>query len=361
MKSMVSFAVLLGATAISTGFGAAPAFAQGATATLSPSGEVEAITVVGSQIRGAKITGALPVTVANQEAIQATGAVSAGELFRDLPQAGDVSFNEQTLGGTSPNAARGDVSTVTLRGLGQGNTLLLLNGRRVVPHPTTQTDGFGSPVFGFNANAIPVSGLDRVEILRDGASALYGSDAVAGVVNNVLKSNFKGLEVDAQYGYAEGTNLREYELNGLGGTRFGPDDRGSVEMFVGYSAHSDIKVGDQDYTRSSNRTALIPAGSFTGNTSFDGRGTGEPWISAQSPVSFGTVRSNGVAVTNASGIFHVQPSSLAGCAVQLGGGICDGTGNLTSVALRPLRFDSGLTFPNNSVQPAPPQASVVAV
>lgn len=351
MKSSISWAVLLSATAISTGLSGGSALAQGATAAKSPSGEVEAITVIGSQIRGARTTGALPVSVANQEAIQATGAVSAGELFRDLPQAGDVSFNEQTLGGTSPNAARGDVSTVTLRGLGQGNTLLLLNGRRVVAHPTTQTDGFGSPVFGYNANSIPVSGLDRVEVLRDGASALYGSDAVAGVINNVLRSNFTGLQLDGQYGYAEGTHLREYQVNGLAGKRF-MDDRASVEVFLGYTAHSDIKVSDQAYTRSSNRTSLIPDGTFTGNTSFDGRGTAEPWASAQSPISFGTVRSGATAITNASGIFHIQPSSLAGCALQLGNGICMGTGNLSSAALRPLRFDSPKTYPNTSVQPA---------
>jgi outer membrane receptor protein involved in Fe transport len=350
MKASIRASMLLGSTALVAGGAlAGAAFAQEKPA--EASGKVEEITVIGTQIKGAKITGALPVSVVSQSDIIATGAVSAGELFRDLPQAGDVSFNEQVLGGTSPNAARGDVSTVTLRGLGQGNTLLLLNGRRVVPHPTTQTDGFGSPVFGYNANAIPVDGLDRVEVLRDGASALYGSDAVAGVVNNVLKNDFRGMQVDAQYGYAEGTHLREIELNGIAGKSFA-DGKGNVELFVGYDAHGDIKVSDLPETRSSDRRSLIPAGSFTGNASFDGDSTSEPFGSFQSPVSFGTVKSGTTSITNASGVFHIQPTTFAGCAIQLGGGLCYGSGTLTGTALVPMRFDSNLSYPNTSVQPA---------
>ncbi|MDB5460837.1 MAG: tonB dependent receptor family protein [Caulobacteraceae bacterium] len=352
MTCSIRMIALLGTTAVLAGATLrTAAAAEAALPTPPPTNQIEAITVVGTQIQGAKITGALPVAVVGQKEIQAVGAVSAGELFRALPQAGDVSFNEQTLGGTSPNAARGDVSTVTLRGLGQGNTLLLLNGRRVVQHPTSQTDGFSSPVFGYNANAIPVSGLERVEILRDGASALYGSDAVAGVVNNVLKSNVRGLQIDAQYGAAEGTSLQEYQLNALTGTSFS-EGRGSITVFAGYTQHSDIKVGDQSYTASSDRRPLIADTPFANNASFNGSSTNSAWASFQSPVSFGTVRSNGVALTNASGVFHIQPSTNAGCGLQLGGGICTGTGNLTSTTTVNLRQNTNAAFPNDSVQPS---------
>ena len=88
------------------------------------------IVVIGSQIRGAKTSGALPVSVVGESQIEAVAAVSGADLFRSIPQLGGVTFNEQVLGGGNANAARGDVSTVSLRGLGQGNTLLLINGRR---------------------------------------------------------------------------------------------------------------------------------------------------------------------------------------------------------------------------------------
>jgi outer membrane receptor for ferrienterochelin and colicin len=175
---------------------------------------IEEIVVTGSQIRGARTTGALPVTVLGRDQIQDMGGVSGEDLYRALPQAGDVSFNTQTLNGGSQGAARGDVSSINLRGIGPGYTLVLLNGRRMVPHPTSQ----GQQEFTYNANTIPIFALERLEILRDGAAALYGADAVAGVVNNVLRSDYEGFRVEAQYGAAEGTNLDQLQLNALWGT-----------------------------------------------------------------------------------------------------------------------------------------------
>ena len=166
------FALLAGVS-----LAAAPAFAQGAS---SGSTEVEAITVIGSQIKGAKVDTSLPVTVVTENDIIATGAVSGDELFRSIPQAGDVQFQEARTTGNL-NDARGDVASLNLRSLGTGNTLMLLNGRRSVLHPGTQTENF-VPVTTPNTNAIPVSGVKRVEVLRDGAAAIYGADAVAGVV-----------------------------------------------------------------------------------------------------------------------------------------------------------------------------------
>ncbi|HYG26167.1 MAG TPA: TonB-dependent receptor plug domain-containing protein, partial [Caulobacteraceae bacterium] len=96
--------------------------------------EVEELVVVGSQIRGAQVTGVLPVTVMDADDIQATGASSGDELFRAIPQNGDVAFNEARDAG-GQNDARGDTASINLRALGTGNTLVLLNGRRMVPHP----------------------------------------------------------------------------------------------------------------------------------------------------------------------------------------------------------------------------------
>lgn len=102
---------------------------------------VERIQVIGSNIRGARAAGNLPVTVLDEEAIQDTGAATGDELLRSIPQIGDISFNnERTIGGV--NDARGDVASINLRGIGTGNTLTLLNGRRLVLHPGTQTENF---------------------------------------------------------------------------------------------------------------------------------------------------------------------------------------------------------------------------
>jgi iron complex outermembrane recepter protein len=216
--------------------------------------QMEKVLVLGSQIAGAKVSGALPVSVVSPDEIQATGAVSADELFRTIPSAGDISFNGTYLGGGNSNAARGDVSTVSLRGLAQGNTLVLINGRRSVVHPTSQTDN-QTPVFGYNINAIPVQGLARVEVLKDGAAALYGSDAVAGVVNNVLRSDFEGFDVSMQYGLAEGTNLKEFTADMLYGTDFA-NGKGNISLYVGGTTREALLRSDQEYTNLSDMRPL---------------------------------------------------------------------------------------------------------
>lgn len=310
------------------------------------------IVVVGSQIRGAKTTGALPVSVVTQESMAAVAPVSSGDLFRTIPQVGDVAFNEQATGGA--NSTRGDVSSVSLRGLGLGNTLLLINGRRVVLHPTSQavTGIVDSqvPVFGYNANAIPVAGLARLEVLRDGAAALYGSDAVAGVVNNVLDANFNGREMSVQYGGAEGTSQRELEISGIIGSGFA-NGRGNISLFGGYSDRSRLYARDLDYLASSDRSAYVAGTSFEGVAAFDSRSTSSPWGVFQSPARLGVISSNGVAITNSSGFFHMQPSTNPGCQlISSTPGVCYDDGNITtSVADRNTRFDANRTFRDISV------------
>lgn len=136
--------------------------------------QVDEIVVVGTNIKGARTTAALPVVVADREQIEATGATTGDELLRTIPQMGDVLFDSANNPQTS-NSARGDVNSVNLRSLGVGNTLVLLNGRRLVQHPTSQgTSDTGTvPVLSYNSNAIPVAGLERLEVLLDGAAAIY--------------------------------------------------------------------------------------------------------------------------------------------------------------------------------------------
>jgi outer membrane receptor protein involved in Fe transport len=162
---------------------------------------LEEITVTGTQIKGAKISDALAVSVFSSEDIEILGVESGEELFDSIPEMGQNFFNESDTAG-SVNAARGDVGAINLRNLGTGNTLTLLNGRRLVNMATYQTEEVGGsfvPVNSVNSRHIPVFGLERVEILRDGASAIYGADAVAGVVNTVLKDDYEGFTVRLRY------------------------------------------------------------------------------------------------------------------------------------------------------------------
>ena len=298
---------------------------------------VEAVVVVGSQIEGARTTEALPVTVVGEKEIIATGAVSGDELFRAIPQAGDVQFQEARTTGNL-NDARGDVSSLNLRSLGTGNTLALLNGRRAVLAPGTQTENF-VPVQTVNTNSFPVAGVKRVEVLRDGAAAIYGTDAVAGVVNTVLDTKFRGLKVEAQYGGSEGTGYREGSFNVKAGTRL--EDGTRLTFFGNYTGRSRLMATERDYAASEDHRSQVANTPWADNTTFDSRTTSSPWGSFTLIPSSTAPRQNGAALTT-SGVFHVEPVSntAAGCSsTVLTGNLCLRSGTITGAADRALRYD----------------------
>jgi outer membrane receptor protein involved in Fe transport len=298
-------------------------------------GEATDIVVVGSQIRGAQPTGALPVTVIGEDRIAATGSVSGDDLFRSLPQAGDVQFQESRTTGNL-NDARGDNSSINLRSLGTGNTLVLLNGRRMIPTPGTQTENF-VPVQTVNTNAIPLGATRRVEVLRDGAGAIYGSDAVAGVVNVVLDNRFDGLRLDARYGFAEGTD--ETTLAFKAGTKLGDNTR--VMLFGGYTRRTPLFTSERDYTRSEDHRPRTVGTPFEGDTAFDNRSTSSPFGAFTVIPANTAVRQGTVALTT-SGTFHVEPvaNTAAGCSSTVyNGNLCLRAGGITGATSRVLRYD----------------------
>ena len=332
---------LLGSAAMLTLLASAPgAWAQTVPAADEPqaASSLDDVVVVGSQIRGAAVNAALPVTVLNEEQILATGAVNGDDLLRSIPQMGDVLFSSANNPQTS-NAARGDVNSVNLRSLGVGNTLVLLNGRRIVTHPTSQgTSDTGTvPVLSYNSNAIPVSGTGRVEVLLDGAAAIYGADAVAGVVNTVLRNNFDGFRIQTQYGGAEGTHLRELTTNIFAGRNF---DRGNISGFVDYTDRTALLAEDQIFTSSSNlRSLFANEPGFDTGLEPDARATRGAWANLQAQTTT-TIRRNGTALTTSSGFFHTQPTSF-GCATPIGTDICIASGNALSTGIqRELRYDT---------------------
>lgn len=156
--------------------------------------QTEEITVTGrmltgSHLRHLQLDSYAPIDVLAQPELEITGAQTIAELLKFLPA---VSGNSTS---TSVSNGGNGTATVTLRGLPASNTLVLINGRRIV------SNGFGGEAA--DLNTIPLSAVDRIEILKDGASAVYGSDAIAGVVNIILRRDFEGLSVNSYYGQAE--------------------------------------------------------------------------------------------------------------------------------------------------------------
>ncbi|WP_299010680.1 TonB-dependent receptor [uncultured Caulobacter sp.] len=335
-----SRALLLTGAASLLGAGLAHAQAQApASAPPQDAATVEEVIVVGTQIAGSKVTAAVPVTVVDAAQIATTGAVSGDDLLRSVPQMGNVTFNS-TNGATSSNFARGDVGSINLRDLGVGNTLVLLNGRRVVTWPGTQADSNLAPVLTTNSNTLPVSGIQRLEVLRDGAAALYGADAVAGVLNTVLRDDLDGGTVTVRYGGAEGTSMRDFNLNFAVGQNF-KDGRGNVTLSADYAYRSALKSTDLDYTASGDKRPLFAGTSFAGSNTLDRRSTLSPWADLTVIGQTGAVRQGTTNLTTAAGVFHIQPTADGSCGSVLAGGICIGTGTrATSGAARDTRSDA---------------------
>lgn len=289
-----------------------------------PAGE---IVVTGSRIVGSQLRGTLPVTTLDQTQIAATGAVTVGELTATIPQMAGQAFNNENQG---PNQARGDVSSANLRGLGSGNTLALLNGRRLVANPTTQQEG-SVPVQVVNLNTIPVSSISRLEVLRDGAGAIYGSDATAGVINYLTDSRFVGLDLNARYGMSEGTDFNEKLFSARWGVR---SSDGATRLVVSGDAYfrSAMPAIDRDYAATDNLSGRVDAryASF-----FDNRSSLTPWTTGRVATA---VTGLGTSFTN----FYVQPCTLSGSRAAIpnsGGTVCLNGGSSSLPAV--LRYDEG--------------------
>lgn len=198
----------------------------------------EAIIVTGSRIRGAESGGSPTMSLTRQD-IQESGAASVQELMRKLPQnfgggSSDIGAAvASTRGGNDLNLSNG--SGINLRGLGNSSTLVLLNGQRLAP------GGLGAFV---DVSALPLSAIERVDIVPDGASAIYGSDAVGGVVNFVLRSDFRGAETTVRYASVTDGSLRQYSASQLFGAG---DDDGSIMLVLDYNRKKPLFADQRDF------------------------------------------------------------------------------------------------------------------
>ncbi|RUO75155.1 TonB-dependent receptor [Pseudidiomarina sediminum] len=199
--------------------------------------KAEKITVVGSRIRTDGLENSTPIEIISTEIAVDQGLTTLGELLRTSTIASGS--NQLTAAMSVGNVTAGGAGneSISMRGLGSNRTLVLLNGRRAGPAGTR------GQVAAFDMNSIPVSAVERVEILKDGASSLYGSDAIAGVINIITK---RGDESAINFSANQPTESggENYRLNGTYGQAF---DRGSYRLVADYRLQKEMARGDRDH------------------------------------------------------------------------------------------------------------------
>ena len=297
---------------------------------------IDEIVTTGSQIRGAAINDALAVTVVSSEDIGILGLQGGDELLAAIPENGQNLLNTTDFGG-GVNGARGDVGAVNLRSLGTGNTLVLLNGRRLVNMATYQTEVVGGsfvPVNSVNSNHLPVFGLERVEVLRDGASAIYGADAVAGVVNTITKDDFEGLTIRLRQTEFDHMPRGDTSIAFEWGEVFN-DGRTSVGVFARHYDRDRVRASDDARWADSDFRWRFPEDSpFRTSTAF--RNDSANSLFGQFDIASSVGSSNSLRVNDVvdnAGEFEVFPVGSPQCAggFETGYGTCiveDGQGTI---------------------------------
>lgn len=224
------------------------------TATASPPApavtNLSSITVTGTRIRGG--TTPSPVITIGSEQIQAEGFTDLGEVIRSVPQNFSGGQNPGVVNGSASSQANQNItggSSLNLRGLGPDATLTLLNGRRMA------YEGFSQSI---DISAIPIEAVDRIEIVPDGASAIYGSDAVGGVANVILKPDYDGMTIGMRYGSAADGGLATREYTATTGTTW---SSGGLIAAWKKASNNPVYSGQRDYTKGMEApTTLYPDG-----------------------------------------------------------------------------------------------------
>lgn len=197
---------------------------------------IERVTITGSRIARISDISPTPITVLDAKTILDTGAINISDVLRELP-----ALLSSTTNQTSSFGATGS-STLNLRGMGENRTLVLVDGKRHVA---------GEPgTFAVDINTIPVSFIERVEVITGGASAIYGADAVTGVVNFILKRSIEGLSVRSQISDAADNDFSRKILSFTGGSEFA-DGKGSVAFALEYAGQNKLQAKERKYTSNS--------------------------------------------------------------------------------------------------------------
>jgi len=207
----------------------------------------ERIEITGSRIRTLGAVSNSPISSVSAQELNVSQPIAVEEVIRSLPATSPAI-------GANTNNGSGGGATIQLRNFGTNRTLVLVNGRRMVPFNLAGV---------VDTNSIPISLLERVDIVTGGASAVYGADAVAGVVNFVLRKNFKGVEASTQYGVSEQGDAKRYRSDLTLGAGFA-DGKGNVALSVGTARTMPLTQGQRDFSTSSiNSVDGSPGGSGT--------------------------------------------------------------------------------------------------
>ena len=233
---------------------------------------LEAFVTTGSNIRRMESENVLPVTVFNQSQIEARDATTAFELLESIPQITSFPKNETS---TNAVAARGGNAAASLRGLGQSYTLTLLNGRRMPYHPFSSLNPADSTV---NVNTLPSEGLRQVEVLRDGASAIYGADAVAGVINFITDPEITGGTMSLRYGQTEHGGGGSIQATLNYGTTFA-DGKGRWVSTLSFLDRDAIYLSERKVSESTNRLDQAVEPWTAPGGAYDGRSSVQQWPS----------------------------------------------------------------------------------
>jgi outer membrane receptor protein involved in Fe transport len=320
-----SFGVLLASIVVSTAAHSQTAPATAPAPASAASGEqvvkLEAYSVTGSNIKRVDVEDVLPVTVVDASMMDIRGASEAADLLTALPEITGLPGNETASAGAT---ARGDNATVSLRGLPSSNTLILLDGRRVVPHPISQSEA-GVPTLSVNVNQMPNQGIDHIDILRDGASSIYGTDAVAGVINYQMNKNFRGEELALHWGETKYHDGEEYRATATVGRDF-DQGKGRVMVVGDFYDRGAIFSRSRPFSENADNTSRAPApwnvatdttfNLLSSSSAYGSYILGTPAAYDQygSVTTFTGARPTGVPSTYASstGVFYLVPLAAGG-------------------------------------------------
>jgi iron complex outermembrane receptor protein len=246
--------------------------------------KMERVIVTGSSIKRIDGETALPVQVLKREEIERIGATSTEELVKSLSSLS--SAGSSTTIANSSGYGGGSIATVSLRGLGGSRTLVLVNGRRVAVYGGGSSGSAGSSV---DVNSIPLAAIERVEVLKDGASAVYGSDAIAGVVNFILRKDYTGVEASASYGQTSDHLGRDRKATIFAGFGKFAEQGWNLTTSVTVQNSDPIFGSDRDYARRLNvdqKNDVTSSIAFPANVVLNNKGTlGNPQLSNCGPYS----------------------------------------------------------------------------
>jgi outer membrane receptor protein involved in Fe transport len=258
--------------------------------------QVAEVVVTGSRISRRDYVSDSPIVTVGPQVMASSGVPTIEGALNQLPQV------DASAGSASSFNARGGQASIDLRGLGQQRTLVLLNGRRLQP---------SNPDGSVDLNIVPKSLVDNVEVITGGASAVYGSDAVTGVVNLKLKQKFTGAEIDAQFGTSDHGDANSYNLTGILGANFA-GDRGNVFVAADYADRNGLSFTKRGYLKDQALTTTYPNGILLVNSAnlptqaavngvFGAYGVPSGTVSRSSQLGFNTDGSLFLGLTNYRG------------------------------------------------------------